>query len=324
MSADGFRIVDTEGENEVISEWSSKNFWSQFTVHEVFATNIENVYTGTESIFVLHSYTGVEMDGSSEKPFKSFADLQKALQKTPIINKDIKISVMTKDNCTETFALSNLRGSGKISILFSTGFIGRGGGTRQAGIKLTNLQLPVTISGAGLFDQFVHGALFYNCMYVEIKDCIFNVPNYGCLFSNTNGLVNVVDFASSYCAIASERGSVVSVISASGNAGKSGTGECCRVMTGGIITLGKGSQGSINIPTGTKSNQGGYINTAGTCNATTSWNYPTSKPIPTAPTTMILKVYCFLSEETSKLLLLFESNFESLREMFHLLIVMFL
>ena len=286
MSADGFRIIDVESENEVISEWSSKEFWTQFKVHEIFANNIENVYTGLSDLFVSHSYTGVDSDGSSDKPFKSFVDLQKYLEKTPIINKNLSISAMTSTNCTETLQLSNLRGSGKLSIIFDSSYIGRGGGTREAGIKLTNIQLPVTISGAGLFDQFVHGALFYDCRFVEIKDCIFNVPNYGCLFSNTNGLVNVVDFASSYCAIGAERGSVVNVLSASGNAGKSGTGECCRVMTGGIITLGKGSQGSVNIPTGTKSNQGGYINTAGTCNATGSWNYPTSKPIPTAPTTM--------------------------------------
>ena len=193
---------------------------------------------------------------------------------------------MTNTDCTETLTLSNLRGFGKLSIVFNTNYKGRGKGTTEAGIKLTNIQLPIVISGAGLFDKFLHGALFYDCRFVEIKDCIFNVPNYGCLFSNTNGLVNVVDFASSYCAVGAEKGSVVNVKSASGNAGASGTGECCRVMTGGIIILGKGNQGAINIPTGTLSNQGGYIYKDGTCNATGSWNYPTSKPIPSAPSTM--------------------------------------
>ena len=285
MDATGFSLRDSETD-DVFAWLSRKEQWTELKVDKVFAGNVENVYQGVSNIYVLHSYTGVDSDGSSEKPFKSFVDLQKYLETTPIINKDLTISVMTNTDCTETFTLSNLRGFGKLSIVFNANYKGRGKGTTEAGIKLTNIQLPIVISGAGLFDKFLHGALFYDCRFVEIKDCIFNVPNYGCLFSNTNGLVNVVDFASSYCAVGAEKGSVVNVKSASGNAGASGTGECCRVMTGGIIILGKGNQGAINIPTGTLSNQGGYIYKDGTCNATGSWNYPTSKPIPSAPSTM--------------------------------------
>ncbi|MBP3916368.1 prophage endopeptidase tail family protein [Clostridium sp.] len=282
MKADGFFITDKNG--EVVAELSNTEQWTQLKADKVFAKNIENVYEGSSNLYVKHAYAG-DSDGSSEKPFKSFADLQKYLELTPIINKDLSISVMTTDDCTETLKLSNLKGSGKINIIFNSSYKGRGGGTREAGIYLKDIQMQVVIQGAGLFDEFIHGALFYDCKYVELKDCIFNVPNFGCLFSNTNGLVNVVDFASSYCAVGGERGSVVNVLSASGNAGASGTGQCCRVTTGAIITLGKGSLGETNVPEGTLAYQGGYIYKDGTCNPTSSWSYPISKPIPTPPAT---------------------------------------
>lgn len=282
MKADGFFITDKNG--EVIAELSNTEQWTQLKADKVFAKNIENVYEGSSNLYVNHAYTG-DSDGSSDKPFKSFVDLQKYLELTPIINKDLSISVMTTDDCTETLKLSKLRGVGKINIIFNSSYKGRGGGTRETGIYLKDIQMQVAIQGAGLFDEFIHGALFYDCQYVELKDCIFNVPNFGCLFSNTNGLVNVVDFASSYCAVKSERGSVVNVLSASGNAGASGTGQCCRVTTGGIIILGKGSLGETNVPQGTLAYQGGYIYKDGTCNPTSSWNYPISNPIPTPPAT---------------------------------------
>ena len=282
MKADGFFITDKNG--EVIAELSNTEQWTQLKADKVFAKNIENIYEGISNLYVKHDYVG-DSDGSSDKPFKSFADLQKYLELTPIINKNLSISVMTTDDCTETLKLSNLKGSGKINIIFNSSYKGRGGGTREAGIYLKDIQMQVAIQGAGLFDEFIHGALFYDCQYVELKDCIFNVPNFGCLFSNTNGLVNVVDFASSYCAVGGERGSVVNVLSASGNAGASGTGQCCRVTTGAIITLGKGSLGETNVPQGTLAYQGGYIYKDGTCNPTSSWNYPISNPIPTPPAT---------------------------------------
>ncbi|MBQ5783710.1 MAG: hypothetical protein IIW11_01820, partial [Bacteroidales bacterium] len=283
MSADGFSIEDNNG--DVLAWLSSKEQWTEMKVDKVFASNVENIYSGSPNLYVDHSHVG-DSDGSADKPFKSFEELRRYLSKTPIINYDLKINVMSKIDCPEMFLLENMKGTGNLGIIFDKSFIGRGLGTLEAGIKLLNIMIPVSLEAECLFDNFSHGAVISNCHLVELKGCIFNVHNYGCLFSNSKGIINEVDFANTYCAIGSERCSIVNVMSASGNGYTNGMGESCRVLTGGIIILGRGNLGAIHIPNGSYSSQGGTIITDGTCDKTNSWSYPPSTSVPSQPSNM--------------------------------------
>ena len=114
MSADGFSIEDNNG--DVLAWLSSKEQWTELKVDKVFANNIENVYTGDSYLYVDHSKT-VAGDGTSSKPFNSFAQLSAYLQATPVINYDLYITV--KDPgfvINEMLILNNLKGLGFIKI----------------------------------------------------------------------------------------------------------------------------------------------------------------------------------------------------------------
>lgn len=278
MSANGLDVID-KSTGEIIASLASKESWTELRVNKVFADNIDNIYKGNSTIYVNHSYTGVS-DGTLSKPFKSFADLQSYLSLTKIINSTLNINVLSTGNVTESFTLDGLYGTGDLNITLANDCTYQGEGTREAGIKFSNVNLIIKIVSACLFNDFLHGALFYNCGYVTITNCIFNVPNYGILFSNTNASAYTLDFANSWCPICSDRGSVVHVYSASGN----GRSECFRVTNGGIVIYGKNT--STSIPNGTMKNEGGYIYKAGECGGSNSWKYPPSNPVPTPPSGM--------------------------------------
>ena len=281
MKADGLFIVDSSG--EVIAELSNAEQWSQLKADRVFAENIENVYMGTNDIYVDHSYVG-DSDGSQEKPWSSFADLNNALKRTRIINKSITINLVTTGDIPEPLILSELKGDGQININLNAKATFQGGAKREAGIRLVNITVPrVIIRGASKFNQFVHGCYITNCRYVDLQDSIYlsDDNGYGFVADNSNARINIVDFTNSYTAICAREGSKIFVESASGN------GHCFRVITGGIIIY--GDSGSTSIPYGSALKEGGIIQKGGDgeVTPTKSWNYPSDvDTIATVPSTM--------------------------------------
>lgn len=282
IDAAGFYILDEN--NEIIASLASKESWSELKTNKVFAENIDNVYTGNSNLYVNHSYVG-ESDGSIDKPFNSFSMLNEYLNRSRIINKTLNIAVLSNGNVTEMFYLSNLYGTGFLNITLANDCTYQGENVREAGIKFDNVKLNIKIVSACLFNEFLHGALFYNCGHVTMTNEIFNVPNYGCLFSNTNGIVNTVDFASSYCAIGAEKNSIIYVQSVAGNAGSNSTGEAFRSLSGSHIICGTNEK-ATSIPVGRERAESGLITKIGTCNTNNSWAYPPSNPVPPAPSGM--------------------------------------
>ena len=115
MNSQGFSIMDAEN-GDVLAWLSSKEQWTELKVDKVFANNIENIYTGDSYLYVDHSKT-VAGNGTSSKPFNSFAQLSAYLQATPVINYDLYITV--KDPgfvINEMLILNNLKGLGFIKI----------------------------------------------------------------------------------------------------------------------------------------------------------------------------------------------------------------
>lgn len=266
----GFYIEDEEG--EIIASLASKESWSELKADKVFAKNIENVYLGDSNLYVDHSYIG-ETDGTIDKPFKSFEDLRGYLSLTRIINNTLTINILSTGNITEGLVLDGIRGNGNINFKFANGGKYQGEETRESGIKLSNIKIPVTIRGGCLFNNFLHGALFYNCEYVNIENTIFNVPNWGCYFQNSNGRVCSVDFADSWNPICAVDSSVVYTHTTACN----GRGERFRVASGGIIIY--GTNVVTACPKGTDTNYGGVIHKAGEVSANDSWNFPPSNPV---------------------------------------------
>lgn len=279
IDEEGFYILDEN--NETIASLASKESWSELKADKVFASNVDNIYLGNSNLYVDHNYIG-ESNGTIDMPFKSFSDLQSYLNLNKIINSTLTINILTTGDCSESLSLSGFYGIGQFNIVFAKGGKYQGENLRECGIKLSNIKFPIIISGESIFNNFAHGALFYNCNYVQVSGLIFNVPNYGLMYQNTNGLVKYCDFCSSWCAVGAVKTSIVHCIANSGNAGSNGKGEAFRVLDGGTIYYGTTSSTQA-IPYGTMNEQEGRIFKSGECNQSLSWNYPTTPPTP--PTT---------------------------------------
>ena len=82
----------------------------------MFAGNVENVYVGDGNLYVNHSAT-VAGDGTADAPFNSFRQLKEYLEATPVINKNLSITVMDPgDEINEQLNLQSLGGVGDIKI----------------------------------------------------------------------------------------------------------------------------------------------------------------------------------------------------------------
>jgi hypothetical protein len=274
MSAEGFSIEDNNG--DVLAWLSSKEQWTELNIERIYAANIDNVYTKHKTLHVNHSYIG-NSDGTAEKPFSSFNDLNQFLKLTPTINGHVNINVLSEGTITEEFVLEGLKGSGTLNVVINNNAIFQGENTREAGIKFVDVQLTINIETSATYIDFEHGVLLYNCGVTNITGLILNVSGYGVLCNNTNAVIHHVDFCDSYCCIGSTNCSNVHFYSCSGN----DVGVCCRTTNGGIITIGGASASSI--PYGDLENQGGYIYSKENVSKSSSWNYPNTSTLPSVP-----------------------------------------
>ena len=228
MMADGFYIVD--GNGETIASLSSKEQWTELKADKVFANNIENVYEGDANLYVDHSKTEVG-DGTSSKPFSCFYELRDYLEKTPIINKDLTINIISTGTISDILYLRGLKGRGAISININKVATYVDKSNSSSFIHLYDVQNLVTINGGrtgyatndgALISGYKYGVFANYCRYVRVEYIAINTKSsvgdqWGVIFNATNGITYRVDFCDSPNAVYSDRSSQVCDSDSCGN-----------------------------------------------------------------------------------------------------------
>ena len=292
MKADGFFITDSNG--EVIAELSNSDQWSQLKVEKVFAKNVENIYEGIANLYVDHSYTG-ETDGTENKPFKSFADLQKYLELTPMINKDIWIYVTNPGfEITEQFCLHSLKGSGFIQISFDAKCVLRGNGTgiNRPVVRLYQIAKRVLITGNRssitasdgllILDDTTNGRgmgiYATDITKLELDYLTINCSSNGIRVDNCDLYTYGVDFGKCACDVELR---IQSLYYSSADCGSSGI--FCK-----IYSASKGFWGNVSEcqrPTGDVLAYNGLFYSLGNATTKNSCRFGSGQSTPTAPPT---------------------------------------
>ena len=211
MDSDGFSIRDSET-GDVFAWLSNKEQFTELKVDKVFANNLENIYEGSGNLYVDHSAT-VAGDGSADKPFNSFKQLSDHLEATPVINKDIFITVRDPGvEINEQLHLTRLKGTGFIKITLEGKLVIRGRGEGQPCIRLTQIPKWVWIvsgrefgsstTGAVLCDAGKgHGIIAADVDRLEVDAMTISCANWGIKVDRTHLYTWHVDFGKSYNAV---------------------------------------------------------------------------------------------------------------------------
>lgn len=267
MNSSGFAIIDEKG--DVVAWLNDSNRYTDSRVQNIYAKNIRTIYNGSSTLYVNHSAT-TNGNGTETKPFNNFLSLQYHLEATPIINKNITINVLSTGNIVDDFSLTNLSGTGSITINFAKGLIKKGS---SYGIRLSNIENNVTVNGnktayntsdGAVIDKNNCGMWFYKCKYVIVKNICINSVNDGIQYEQSNGYIQTVDFLNTHLAINCKNSSNIHVFDIAGNCTKS---LYCQM--GGIIHIGK--TGASITSQGTTEENSGKIFTYGTLTKTNSY-----------------------------------------------------
>ena len=285
MTADGFYFLDEN--DDMFASLSSKDTWASLHVQEVFANNIENVYTGDANLYVDHSKT-VAGKGSKLLPFNSFGILKEYLESMPIINKDLTIYVQNPNaEINEVLSLSNLKGTGWIKIVFDKNCVLR---SNEYAISLNGINKSTIIEGgrtsysskdgAVILDNGnQHGISITDCKDVYVHSININCKNWGIKVDRSRLRTRNVDFGQTYCAIQLDENCMGYDGDSCGNCS-----DFVRAVTGSIFTY--GASGGGICPFGSKLETSGKILLVGNARTQTgSYKYPTSTPTPTPPST---------------------------------------
>ena len=282
MNSKGFFIYNSQG--ETVGSLATETGLSVVNTNKVYADNIRNIYEGDGTLYVNHNYTG-DSDGTSSRPFKTFADLRTYLEVTPIINKDVTVNIVSTSEITEPLVMDNLSGRGTLKFQYAKTCIHRTNSTHMWCISMANINLPLQIhggrssyntsDGAILCDNGnQHGIKLVNCPNFYIGSIAINCKNWGIHLSNCQGTTSNVDFCKTYCAFELRDRSHVYDSDACGNCG-----DFFRVFTGSIFVY--GSNGGGYRPYGNKiENSGRYLLVGAERTQTNSFRTP-----PPAPTT---------------------------------------
>ena len=285
MTADGFYFLDEN--DDIFASLSSKDTWASLRVQEVFANNIENIYTGDANLYVNHSKTSAG-DGSFSSPFNSFGVLQEYLQSMPIINKDLEIHVQNPNmEINEQLSLSNLKGTGWIKIVFDKNCVLR---SNEWAISLNGINKFTIIEGgrssysssdgAVILDKGnQHGISINDCKDVYIHSININCKNWGIRANKSKLRTRNIDFGQTWCAIELNENCQCYDGDSCGNCG-----DFVRAVTGSIFTYGSSANGIC--PFGNKVETSGRIFLVGKDRSQAgSYKYPSSTPPPATPTT---------------------------------------
>ena len=211
MDATGFSLRDSETD-DVFAWLSRKEQWTELKVDKVFASNLENVYEGDSNLYVDHSAT-VAGNGTADKPFNSFQLLAEHLEATPVINKDIFITVRDPGvEINEQLHLTRLKGTGFIKITLEGKLVIRGRGEGQPCIRLTQIPKWVWIvsgrdfgsstTGAVLCDAGKgHGIIAADVDRLEVDALTISCANWGIKVERTHLYTWHVDFGKTYNAV---------------------------------------------------------------------------------------------------------------------------
>ena len=282
MNNQGFFIYNSQG--ETVGSLATETGLSVVNANKVYADNIRNIYEGDGTLYVNHNYTG-DSDGTSSRPFKTFADLRTYLEVTPIINKDVTVNIVSTSEITEPLVMDNLSGRGTLKFQYAKTCIHRTNNTHMWCISMANINLPLQIhggrssyntsDGAILCDNGnQHGIKLVNCPNFYISSIAINCKNWGIHLSNCQGTTTSVDFCQTYCALELRDRSHVYDSDACGNCG-----DFFRVFTGSIFVY--GSNGGGYRPYGNKiEGSGRYLLVGAERTQTNSFRTP-----PPAPTT---------------------------------------
>ena len=282
MNSKGFFIYNSQG--ETVGSLATETGLSIVNANKVYADNIRNIYEGDGTLYVNHNYTGAS-DGTSSRPFKTFADLRTYLEVTPIINKDVTVNIVSTSEITEPLVMDNLSGRGTLKFQYAKTCIHRTNNTHMWCINMANINLPLQIhggrssyntsDGAILCDNGnQHGIKLVNCPNFYISSIAINCKNWGIHLSNCQGTTTNVDFCKTYCAFELRDRSHVYDSDACGNCG-----DFFRVFTGSIFVY--GSNGGGYRPYGNKiEGSGRYLLVGAERTQTNSFRTP-----PPAPTT---------------------------------------
>ena len=285
MTADGFYFLDEN--DDMFASLSSKDTWASLRVQEVFANNIENVYTGSANLYVNHSKTSAG-DGSSSSPFNSFGVLQEYLESMPIINKDLTIYIQNPNmEINEQLTLTNLKGTGSINIIFDKNCILR---SSKWAIVLTGINKLLAIDGGRSSYDSSDGAIvldkgnescihIIDCKDVYIHNININCRNNGIRATRSRLRTRNIDFCQTWCAIELNENSMGYDGDSCGNCN-----DFVRSVTGSVFTY--GASGGGICPFGIKAETSGKIFLVGNDRTQRgSYRYPTADPVPPAPTT---------------------------------------
>ena len=285
MTADGFYFLDEN--DDMFASLSSKDTWASLHVQEVFANNIENVYTGDANLYVNHSKTGVG-DGSVNSPFNSFGVLKEYLESMPIINKNLTIYVQNPSvEINEALVLEGLRGTGWINIIYDKACVHR---SSLYAIVLNGINKQVIIEGgrtsytssdgAVILDKGnQHGISITDCEYVYVHSININCKNWGIKVDRSKLRTRNVDFGKTYCAIELNENCIAFDYNSCGDCG-----DFIRAKTGSIFTYGHKDIGIC--PKGNIIEDSGKVLLIGSARSKTgSYKYSSGSSTPPAPTT---------------------------------------
>lgn len=227
MSADGFSIIDENG--DVISWLTSKDNWTELKADNVYANNIDNVYTGDANLYIDHSKTTAG-DGTSDNPFNNFKALADYLQPSPILKKDLVINVVSTGDVTDNLDLRGIRGNGTIRINLAKTLVLNKSSASSA-FYFYGCDVAITINGGrtgydstdgALLNGFNHGVYFNQCKYGWVEYLAIDTKGsgteqWGIIFRGTNGRTTRVDFCDTWNAILADFGSNVGDNDSCGN-----------------------------------------------------------------------------------------------------------
>lgn len=306
MSAQGFSIIDN-ATGDVLAWLSSKTQWTELNVNKVFANNIENVYEGSDYLYVNHSYVG-DSDGSLEKPFSSFADLQSYLEKTPLINLDLYITVMDPGYIIhEQLYLHHLSGTGILKVILNGTLVIMSDGNgvpavrfaqiskfvwfisgRQDGSNNTGavIQDNPNIGGGG------HGIMATDILHLEVDAMTIACKNWGIVTERTDLYTWHVDFGKCYTAVELR---YMSMYYSSDDVG-SGTNFC--IIKSGSKAFWGYNGGTPRRPIGNCVASNGIFYSFANCVETPSPRYPTSNPAPPTGTQTYAQSFGWTAHKT--------------------------
>lgn len=296
FDAKGMYLIDIEsGEN--IAEFSSKDYGSVVKADKVFAKNIDNIYLGDSNLYVNHAYVG-DSDGSINKPFKSFSELQSLLHSNPILKKNITINVLSTGNVNDILSLTGLRGSSTLKIILDKNlYLRANGAIYSTCIQFNDCDLYIQIEGGrtnynaddgAILLNCYYGILFINCKFGLVKFLNINASNVGVFYRNTNGRTQQIDFCDSPRGVYASESSTLVDYDSVGNCTYSFT-----VDDGAVLSYGRKGEGGY-MPLGTVNDAAGIIKENATRGKVQSFR---NKP-PVPPTSDYNKSFSYLSLAT--------------------------